>query len=83
MATSPVSLELGVNPCLTRPLELGWSGPGGDHLQHGVVLEPGAQNGLESGVDLGAHGPRIRLAVWLDCLAFLGQWEKMLSRLIR
>ena len=34
---APVLLEPGVNPCLARSLQIGWSGPGGDDFQDGVV----------------------------------------------
>ena len=30
VASAPVLLEPGVNPCLARSLQIGWSGPGGD-----------------------------------------------------
>ena len=30
VASAPVLLEPGVNPCLARSLQVGWSGPGGD-----------------------------------------------------
>ena len=54
---APVLLEPGVNPCLARSLQLCWSGPGGDDLQDGVVLQPGPQHSLEGGVDLGVQSP--------------------------
>ena len=37
VASAPVLLEPGVNPCLARSLQIGWSGPGGDDLQDGFV----------------------------------------------
>ena len=30
VASAPVGLEPGVNPCLARSLQVGWGGPGGD-----------------------------------------------------
>ena len=47
VASAPVLLEPGVNPCLARSLQIGWGRPGGDDLQDGVVLQPGPHHGLE------------------------------------
>ena len=57
VASAPVLLEPGVNPCLARSLQIGWSGPGGDDLQNSIVLQPGPHHGLEGGVDLGVQAP--------------------------
>lgn len=54
---TPVLREPGVNPCLTRALQLGRGGLGGDDLQDGVVLQPRPHHRLQGGVDLGVQTP--------------------------
>ena len=69
VAPGAVLLELGVDAGPAGLPQRGGGGPCGDDLQDGVVPRPRSQDGLQGGVDPGAHGPRIRPSVWLTCLA--------------
>lgn len=57
VAFGAVGLELGLDPGPPGLLEGGGGGPGGDHRQDAVMLQPRAQHGLEGGVDLGVQAP--------------------------
>ena len=54
VASAPVLLEPGVNPCLARSLQVGWGGPGGDGPPTAAsCARPGPQHSLEGGAGSG------------------------------
>ena len=50
MPPAPVLLEPGVNPCLARSLQIGWSGPGGDRSLIPLLTLPALRLGEHAGV---------------------------------